>query len=242
MTGGTVKTNPQGETLSPRKRGFTPLTRERPGTGALFLGPEIDRRGFLCYTELLKFPGCAPVPIERGHCREQAKMWGFLSVLGVAVFAVWYIRASAFGPNTFGPGEELKYLNECFGQEITVLKTAQAGRVKALLCADGGGRTPGDGFVVVFKRRLLGLRWEQTGMNHFSGEGLFHAESWENGSRTRCNVEVYGDNRAGALEAYAFADAPEIRREALEADYILDIYLPDGIDSLPQTLQTHPSP
>ena len=163
---------------------------------------------------------------ERGIALSKPKRWGVLPVPGVAAFTVWHVRASAFGPNTFGPGEELKYLNECFGQEITVLKTAQAGGVKALLCADGGGRTPGDGFVVVFERRLLGLRWEQTGMNHFSGEGLCHAGSWENGSHTRCDVEDYGGNRTGALEA----------------DYILDIYLPDGSDSLPQTPQIHSSP
>ena len=33
------------------------------------------------------------------------------------------------------------------------------------------------------------------------------------------------------------ADAPEVRREDLESDYILDLYILDGIDHLPDELR-----
>ena len=50
-------------------------------------------------------------------------------------------------------------------------------------------------------------------------------------------MAVYGDNRNGRAAGYYMADAPEVRREDLESDYILDLYILDGIDHLPDELR-----
>jgi hypothetical protein len=44
-------------------------------------------------------------------------------------------------------------------------------------------------------------------------------------------VEIYGDNRDGETAAYTLTDGVE--RSDLEADLILDIYILDGADALP---------
>ena len=50
-------------------------------------------------------------------------------------------------------------------------------------------------------------------------------------------MAVYGDNRNGRATGYYMADAPGVRREDLESDYILDLYILDGIDHLPDELR-----
>ena len=39
------------------------------------------------------------------------------------------------------------------------------------------------------------------------------------------------------MTGYYMADAPEVRREDLESDYILDLHIVNGIDHLPDELQ-----
>ena len=63
--------------------------------------------------------------------------------------------------------------------------------------------------------------------------------SWNSDLSSRCAAAVYGDNRTGTVEGYASGDAPEVHRANLEADYILDLYTLDGIEALPQALQTY---
>ena len=49
-------------------------------------------------------------------------------------------------------------------------------------------------------------------------------------------VEHMGDNRTGAVDSYTVTDADGVGRSDLEADYILDVYVLDGAEQLPQTL------
>ena len=53
---------------------------------------------------------------------------------------------------------------------------------------------------------------------------------------TQCEAVVYGDNRSGAVDSYTVTDAGSAGRADLEADYILDLYILDGVESLPKEL------
>lgn len=90
------------------------------------------------------------------------------------------------------------------------------------------------GYVIFFERQLFGLRLRHVGMNSWKEGELYRSGSW---SRGRCDMAVYGDNRNGRAAGYYMADAPEVRREDLESDYILDLYILDGIDHLPDELR-----
>lgn len=171
--------------------------------------------------------------------RRPRKCWSILLTAAVALYAAWSIHTSCFGPNTCGPSEEAiaQYLEAKFSRDVDVLKVAQTGRVKAVLYQDGQYE-PSDGrYIMLFERRLFGMRWRQMGMNTFGREGLAYAGSWHSGYPSRCEVAVYGDNRNGAVEGYLFADAPQVCRDSLESGYILDLYILDGIDCLPRDLQ-----
>ena len=123
-----------------------------------------------------------------------------------------------------------------YGREITVLKTAREGRAWAMLYEEGATR---DRYLMTFESRLFGLRLRQMGMNTFSEAGrLYQSGSWQTGTLlgSKCVVEIYGDNRGGQIESYVLADAPQAARENLEADYILDLYILDGVESLPKEL------
>ena len=144
---------------------------------------------------------------------------------------------SAFAANTCGGSDEAleRYLEESQEREVTILKTAQEGRVKAVLYE----REDLGGCVAVFQKRLFGLRWAYDGMNGFSDDGLHLTGTWNEGGfgGPKCEIAVYGDNRDGAVVAYAVTDAGEtVAREGLEEDYILDIYILDGAAELPRTL------
>ena len=167
------------------------------------------------------------------------------------VLAGTYLRAQYFGPMTCPASEEgmVQYAENLFdraryGREITVLKTAREGRAWAMLYEEGTTR---DRYLMTFESRLFGLRLRQTGMNTFSEVGrLYRSGSWQRESRpgtpgSRCVMEVYGDNRGGQIESYVLADAPQAARENLEADYILDLYILDGVESLPKELTQIPS-
>ena len=135
-----------------------------------------------------------------------------------------------------------QYAEDLFDREITVLKTAREGRAWAMLYEEASTQ---DRYLMTFESRLFGLRLRQMGMNTFSEAGrLYQSGSWQTGGTllgSKCVVEIYGDNRGGQIESYVLADAPQAARENLEADYILDLYILDGVESLPKELTQIPS-
>ena len=76
-------------------------------------------------------------------------------------------------------------------------------------------------------------------MNGLPDRGLALTGCWNAGgflSGSKCDIQVYGDNRDASVDAYAVTDGG-VGREHLEADYILDIYVLDGIGALPKELE-----
>ena len=114
----------------------------------------------------------------------------------------------------------LQYLENRYDRGVTVFKTAREGRVQAVLYQE---HDFGDRYIMIFERQLFGLRLRQVGMNGWNEGGLYRAGSWH--AEGQCDVEVYGDNRDGGTKSYSMADAPEVSRENVESDYILDIYI-----------------
>ena len=167
----------------------------------------------------------------------------------VAVLLVWasagYIRAQYFGPMTCGTSEEdmTRYVEQSveekgvYDLKIAVRKTARKGRMQAILYEEYRDSDPDwqYGYVIFFERQLFGLRLRHVGMNSWKEGELYRSGSWHIGGR--CDMAVYGDNRNGRAAGYYMADAPGVRREDLESDYILDLYILDGIDHLPDELR-----
>lgn len=167
--------------------------------------------------------------------RKPLSVWVKIGlVLAVLWFGVW-VRA-AYAANTCGGSDsDLEgYLKEFHHTEVTLLKVSQEGRVKAALYEreDLGLCT------AIFQRRLLGLRWAYDGMNIAPETGLALTGSWNEGTfgLTKCEAVVFGDNRSGAVDAYTVTDAESVGRTDLEADYVLDVYVLDGAEQLPQDL------
>ena len=151
--------------------------------------------------------------------------------------AVGLTLRTAFGPQTCGNTDsdlEL-YLESALPGDVTVWKTAQEGRVKAVLYHQ---QDLGE-CVALFQSQLFGMRWKYDGMDSVKEDGLQVVGSCLEGGflrRSRCEVVVCGDNRSGAVASYAMADAQEVARGDLEADRILDIYILDGAGHLPKQL------
>lgn len=174
---------------------------------------------------------------------QQRALIILVSVL-VSLCGIWYLE-DCFGLNTCGSSEAsmIRYLED---QSIggwgyyKVLKTAREGWVRAALCEKRDDLETR--YVIFFERRLFGLRWAKRSEGLFPPEGLALSgtwNSWNSDLSSRCAAAVYGDNRTGTVEGYASGDAPEVHRANLEADYILDLYTLDGIEALPQALQTY---
>ena len=172
-------------------------------------------------------------------------------VLLAAASRVPYLQTLYFGPMTCPASEEgmVQYAEDLFdraqyGREITVLKTAQEGRAWAILYEEA---TTQGRYLMTFERQFFGLRLRQIGMNNFHEDGVLYlsggwqAGDWPGSQKSRCVVQIYGDNRGGQIEGYALTDAPQAGREDLESDYILDLYILDGIESLPKELTQIPS-
>lgn len=173
--------------------------------------------------------------------KKRKQNWLLIFIAPVAVLFTGMYAAACFGPNTCGPSDSdmCQYLEDCFGREnVEVLKTAQKGRIKAVLYRNAQWGDPDKGFIMIFERRLFGLRWRQAGMNGFtSGEDkLYSSYSWRQGN---CVIEVFGDNRSGAVEGYSMPGIPKVQRDNLESDYILDIYLMYTVEPPSRTLQSH---
>lgn len=155
----------------------------------------------------------------------------------------WFLE-DCFGLNTCGNSDAsmIRYLenDSIGGWGYKVLKTAREGWVRAALCEKRDD--PETRYVIFFERRLFGLRWRKWSESTLPPEGLALSGTWNSGNSdlsSRCAAVVYGDNRTGTVEGYASGDAPEVHRAGLEADYILDLYTLDGIEALPQALQTY---
>ena len=173
--------------------------------------------------------------------KKQKRNWLLIFIAAVAVLFTGTYAAACFGPNTCGPsdGDMRQYREDCFGREnVEVLKTARQGKIRAVLYRNAQWGELDKGFIMIFERRLFGLRWRQTGMNSFtSGEDkLYSSYAWRQGD---CVIEVFGDNRSGAVEAYSMPGIPKVQRDKLESDYILDIYLMYTAEPPSRTLQSH---
>lgn len=182
--------------------------------------------------------------IERVERKRRRWPWILAGVL-LLIFCTGYIRSQYFGPMTCGVSEEdmTQYVEQMvrekgiFDLKIAVRKTAREGRMQAILYEEYRDSDPDwqYGYVIFFERELFGLRLRHVGMNVWEEGELHRSGSWN--SSGRCDAAVYGDNRNGRVTGYYMADAPEIRQEEVESDYILDLYILDGIDHLPRDLQ-----
>ena len=165
------------------------------------------------------------------------KIIGILALV-LVILAVWAVPA--FGNGTCSNSELAieAFLEEWNRQEITVLRSAQEGRVRAVLYENEAGQLG----VNIFERKLLGLRLKHDGMNlYHKGPGLHFTGSWTKGGLkgSRCDIVICGDNRGGEVGAYVMWDAPQVARESVQAGYVLDVYILDGIEALPKGLQMH---
>lgn len=177
---------------------------------------------------------------------KKRRRWPWVLAAALLVWAsARYIRAQYYGPMTCGTSEEdmARYVEQkvsekgVYDLKIAVRKAAREGRMQAILYEEYRESDPDwrYGYVIFFERQLFGLRLRHVGMNGWEEGKLYRSGSWSSGGR--CDAAVYGDNRNGKVTGYYMADTPEIRREDLESDYILDLYILDGIDHLPDELR-----
>lgn len=162
---------------------------------------------------------------------------GILAVL-LVVLAVWAVPA--FGHLTCNNSEIAieAFLEEWNRQELTVLRSAQEGRIRAVLYENEAGQLG----VNVFERKLFGLRLKHDGMNLCEkGPGLHLSGRWtEGGLRgSKCDIVIFGDNHGAEVWSYTVADAEGVSDRYAHIGYVLDLYILDGIKSLPQELQMY---
>ena len=158
--------------------------------------------------------------------KEHRGSWIPLCILLILIAG--YLLSVVFGPETCGNSNEAlhMFLQEQIQDEIEVLKVKKEGRIKAAIYdRDDLGTC-----IAMFERKFFGLRWEYTGMDMLVERGLQNEGSWLNG---KCEVVICGDNRRGDVASYVLKDAEGVTRSNLEADYIIDIYILDGIKMLP---------
>ena len=165
------------------------------------------------------------------------KIIGILALV-LVILAVW--AAPDFGGDTCNNSEIAieAFLEEWNRQEITVLRSAQEGRVRAVLYENEAGQLG----VNIFERRLLGLRLKHDGMNlYHKGPGLYLSGSWTEGgpNGSRCEIVVCGDNHGAEVWTYTVADADGVTDRYVHAGYVLDVYILDGIQNLPQELKMY---
>jgi len=146
----------------------------------------------------------------------------------------------AFGHLTCNNSENAieAFLEEWNGQEITVLRSAQEGRVRAVLYENEAGQLG----VNIFERKLLGLRLKHDGMNLYDkGPGLYLTGEWTEGGLkgSRCEIVVCGDNHGAEVWSYTVADAEGVSDRYAHVGYVLDVYILDGIAALPQDLRQY---
>ena len=151
-----------------------------------------------------------------------------------ALFFLFYtsVLIPAFGPNTCGSSEEdlAEFILDYQQNNAAILKTAENGRIKAAIFQRDDIGT----CIAMFERKLFGLRWSYDGMDMLRDpeDGLGVNGAWS--ADDKCYVVVSGDNRGGLVATYRFPDEDGLARDNLEADYIIDIYVLDGIDHFPE--------
>ena len=158
------------------------------------------------------------------------------TVLMIVLALRLFLDGYAFGVKTCSNKEtEIQtFLEEWNGQKIEILKISEKDRIKAVIYE----RKDLGICYSVFEKNLFGLRLEHNGMDILVDEGLQTSGHWqEKGvNDSKCDVIICGDNRDGKIASYMLADVPEAARENLEKDYILDIYILNGIEYLPGNL------
>ena len=165
------------------------------------------------------------------------KVPGLLAVVLVGL-ALW--AAPAFGHLTCNNSEIAveAFLEEWNRQEITVLQSAQEGRIRAVLYENEAGQLG----INVFQRKLLGLRLKHDGMSLYDKRpGLYLTGTWTEGGLkgSRCEIVVCGDNHGAEVWSYTVADAEGMTDRYAHVGYVLDIYILDGIAALPKELQMY---
>lgn len=141
----------------------------------------------------------------------------------------------AFRFDTCGNSEEeiSTFLEERQQHNVSLKKISKNGRIMAVIY----DREDLGTCVAVFEKKLFGLRYKYEGMDGIVEKGLQSNGSWNEGYlKSKCDIVICGDNRDGSIDSYIMEQVPDVARNDLEADYILDIYILDGIDFLPNRL------
>ena len=138
--------------------------------------------------------------------------------------AVWLTR------QTCGTEEEeiAGFLQARNGSPVRLLRVVSEGRATAVFYER---ESDGELCWSVFDGVLFHTRLRHEGMDLVGDTDLHVSGSWHrggNGKKSRCTILVYCDNRSGNLSAYRHTTMPQIARDNLEADLILDLYFFDG--------------
>lgn len=144
----------------------------------------------------------------------------------------------AYRFDTCGNSEEeiSAFLEERQQHNISLKKISKNDRIMAVIY----DREDLGTCVAVFEKKLFGLRYKYEGMDGIVEKGLQSNGSWNEGYlKSRCEIVVCGDNRDGLIDSYILEQVPDVARSSLETDYILDIYILDGIDFLPDRLMQY---
>jgi len=155
----------------------------------------------------------------------------------VILFSIPALR-SAYSFGTCGDSDEelFAFLESFQMAKVNELhKVKEHGRVKAVIY----DREDIGLCVATFERELFGLRWKYSGMNALRENGVQAHGGWHNvGIRgSVCDVTICGDNRDGSVGSYVMTDCSTVARDNLESDYIIDIYILDGVEEFPKALQ-----
>ena len=141
----------------------------------------------------------------------------------------------AFRFDTCGNSEEeiSTFLEERQQHNVSLKKISKNDRIMAVIY----DREDLGTCVAVFEKKLFGLRYKYDGMDGIVDNGLQANGSWNEGYlKSKCDIVICGDNRNGTIKSYVMEQVPDVARNDIEADFILDIYILDGIDFLPDRL------
>ena len=158
-------------------------------------------------------------------------------VIGVILLGSIVIMP-AYRSDTCGNSEEeiSAFLEEKHQENVSLYKISKNDRIMAVIY----DREDLGTCVAVFEKKLFGLRYKYEGMDGIVDNGLQANGSWNEGYlKSKCDIVICGDNRNGTIESYVMDQVPDVARNDIEADYILDIYILDGIDFLPVRLMQY---
>ena len=163
---------------------------------------------------------------------------GIISALILIILCSIPTIRSAYEFGTCGDSAEemITFLEEFQMAEVNeLLKVKEYGRVKAAIYE----REDIGLCIATFERKLFGLRWKYDGMNTLCENGIQVHGGWLRTANdgSKCTLVICGDNRDGSVGSYVMTEYIQVARDNLEADFIIDIYILDGIDRLPRVLQ-----